>query len=126
MKETVRILKMLEQGKLSAEEAEELLQSIDKKVEPEKSPGSPRIKGKKLKIKVESKGEDGDNVNISVPLSLAKLMARFVPKEQQKSIESAGVDLGAALEHIEELETMEEDIVNIESQDGDKVRIYIE
>lgn len=125
MEERARILKLLEQGKISAEEADKLLQSIDKKLRATASAEPSRGKGKKLKIIVESKSEGGDNVNISVPLSLAKLVAGFIPKERQKTMESAGVDLGAILGHIEELESMEEDIVNVESGE-EKVRIYIE
>lgn len=128
MEERARILKMLEEGKIKAEEAEKLLQSVDKKV---KTTGEASInsngKGKKIRIKVES-NEDSDekvNVNVSIPLSLAKLVAGFIPKEHQESMESAGVDLGMILGHIEELETQGEDIVNVDTEDK-KVRIYIE
>lgn len=126
MEDRIRILKMLEDGKINAEEAEKLLQSIDKKVKVGKEccaiiPG----KGKKLKIRVESKEGGNEKVNVSIPLSLAKLVANFIPKEQQKSMEESGVDLNTILGHIEELEATGEDIVNVDSE-NEKVRIYIE
>ena len=122
MEERIRILKMLEEGKINAEEAEKLLQSIDKKIKTGKeccavAPG----KGKKLRIRV-----DGDEkVNVSIPLSLAKLAANFIPKEQQKTMEESGLDLNTILGHIEELEATGEDLVNVDSEDV-KVRVYIE
>ncbi|MDD2890093.1 MAG: hypothetical protein PHE49_05570 [bacterium] len=128
MEERARILKMLEGGKINAEEAEKLLQSIDKKME---TPDKPKKiiltkgSGKKLKIRVESNESGKENVNISIPLSLAKLVAGFIPKEQQRTMEAQGIDLNTILGHIEELESTGEDIVNVDS-DNEKVRIYIE
>ncbi len=121
MEERKRILKMLEEGKINAQQAEELLNSIEKKVGGKRN--TLKAKGKKLRVRVES--EDGEKVNISIPLSLAKLATRFISKAQHESLESAGVDLTTIVEHIEELENMEEDIVNVES-DEEKVRVYIE
>lgn len=113
---------MLEEGKINTDEAEELLDSIEKKVETGKPPT--KIQGKKLKIRVES--EDGEKVNINIPLSLGKFLMRFIPPQQVGRLAGAGVDLEAILGHIDELENMDEDIVNVESEDGEKVRIYIE
>ncbi|MDD5529730.1 MAG: hypothetical protein PHX21_06830 [bacterium] len=127
MEERTRILKMLENGKINAEEAEKLLQSIDKKMETQDKPKKiilTKGSGKKLKVRVESEGGK-ENVNISIPLSLAKLVAGFIPKEQQRTMEAQGIDLNTILGHIDELEAMGEDLVNVDS-DNEKVRIYIE
>ncbi|MCD5383442.1 hypothetical protein LR066_01600 [candidate division WOR-3 bacterium] len=121
MEERRRILKMLEEGKINTGQAEELLYSIEKKVEDTKVVKA--VSGKKLRIKVES--EEGENVNVCIPLSLAKIATHFIPKEKHKSLESSGVDIEAIIQHIDELGDIEEDIVNVES-DGEKVRIYIE
>jgi hypothetical protein len=120
MEERKRILKMLEEGKINAKEAEELLESIESKKE---KTLKPKTRGKKLKIQVDS--EDGDKVNISIPLSLARIMSSFIPKSQGNSLKEKGIDIETILNHIDELEDIDEDIVNIEAE-GEKVRIYIE
>lgn len=126
MEERMRILKMLEEGKINAEEAEKLLQSIEKKVPAVKGCCTVSTgKGKKLKIRVEPKEGGKEKVNVSIPLSLAKLVTNFIPKEQQKEMEASGVDLDTILAHVEELEATGEDIVNVDSE-NEKVRIYIE
>ena len=121
MEERIRILKMLEEGKINAQQAEELLDSIEKKIGNENKPS--KVIGKKLRVKVVS--EDGEKVNICIPLSLAKLATGFVSKSHRASIESAGVDLSAIIEHIDELQDMGEDILNVES-DNESVKVYIE
>ena len=125
MEERKRILDMLEQGKIDAKQADELLGSIEKKVGEEKIPAKVRTKGKKLRIVVKSKEEGGEHVNISIPLSLAKLVTNFIPKDKRESMESSGIDVGEILAHIDELEGLDEDIVNVDSGD-EKVRIFIE
>jgi hypothetical protein len=125
VEERKRILDMLEQGKIDAKQAEGLLESIEKKVGQEKNPAKVRAKGRKLRVVVQSKEEGGENVNISIPLSLAKLVTKFIPKDKRESMESSGVDVGEILAHIDELEGMDEDIVNVDSGD-EKVRIYIQ
>lgn len=126
MEEKTRILKMLEEGKINAEEAEKLLESIEKKVPAVKGCCSVSTgKGKKLKIRVEPKEGRGERVNVSIPLSLAKLVSNFIPREQMKKMEESGVDMDTILSHIDELEATGEDIVNVDSE-NEKVRIYIE
>ena len=130
MEERIRILKMLEAGKINADEADKLLQSIDKQIKPMDMPQSRKpifTKGssKKLKIRVESNEGGSEKVNVSIPLSLAKLVSGFIPKEQQRTMEAQGIDLNTILGHIDELEAMGEDLVNVES-DNEKIRIYIE
>jgi hypothetical protein len=125
MEERKRILEMLEQGKIDAKQAEGLLESIEKKVGREKSPAKVRAKGRKLRVVVQSKEEGGENVNISIPLSLAKLVTKFIPKDKRESMKSSGIDVGEILGHIDELEGLDEDIVNVDSGD-EKVRIYIQ
>ncbi|MFA5033552.1 MAG: hypothetical protein WC614_11105 [bacterium] len=128
MEERIRILKMLENGKINADEADKLLQSIDKKIKTVDMPRKPiftKGSGKKLKIRLESNEDGSKKVNISIPLSLAKLVSGFIPKEQQRTMEAQGIDLNTILGHIDELEATGEDLVNVES-DNEKIRIYIE
>ena len=135
-REKNKILEMLQEGKLTAEQAEKLLKALESGSEnktetkgsgsvtvSEGKPGS-RLKGK-FKIEVES--ADGDNVMITLPLMLAKLALSMMPAEKMSEIKASGVDLAQIVNNIEEfIDMVDEDIVNVESADGDKVRIYIQ
>lgn len=134
-REKKQILEMLQEGKLTAEQAEKLLKALEitqndgtvskniaAKVS-ESKPGS-RLKGK---FKVEVESADGDNVVITLPLMLAKLAVSMMPADKMSEIKANGVDISQIVNNIEEfVDMVDEDIVNVESADGDRVRIYIE
>jgi len=137
-KEKKQILVMLEQGKITAEQAEKLLKAVDiedSETETKKSEsavrnaekysaGAVKLKGK---FKVEVQSADGDNVMITLPLMLAKLAFNMMPSQKLSEIKANGVDIEQIVNNIEEfIEMVDEDIVNVESANGDKVRIYIE
>jgi TusA-related sulfurtransferase len=135
--EKLQILKMLEDKKISVEQAEKLLKavdSVDSKSEVKKSvavavsdgkvEGSGKLKGK-FKVVVES--ADGDNVVITLPLMLAKLAVNMMPKNKMAEIKGEGIDLEQIVANIDSfVDMVDEDIVNVESANGDVVRIYIE
>jgi len=132
MEERERILNMLSEGKISVKEAEKLLKAVGDKKEStkkgtsikEKKSSVKKLDGK-LKIIVES--EDGDNVNISVPLKLAGMVGKLMPGSAKEELENEGIDIGALVNGLgDAIDDFDEDIVNINSSDGDKVRIYIE
>lgn len=132
MDERERILNMLSEGKISVKEAEKLLKAVGDKKEStkkgtsikEKKSSVKKLDGK-LKIIVES--EDGDNVNISVPLKLAGMVGKLMPGSAKEELENEGIDIGALVSGLgDAIDDFDEDIVNINSSDGDKVRIYIE
>lgn len=137
-REKKQILVMLEQGKITAEQAEKLLKAVDvpdsetetKKSDAASKPSEkPLLSGVKIKgkFKVEVQSADGDNVMITLPLMLAKLAFNMMPAQKLSEIKSNGVDLEQIVNNIEEfIDMVDEDIVNVESANGDKVRIYIE
>ncbi len=73
--EKLRILKMLEDGKVSAEEAARLMEALDKS---ESRPKESDIKRKWLHIRVQEHGRD--TVNMKVPLALLKFGFKFAPQ----------------------------------------------
>ncbi|HXK48833.1 MAG TPA: hypothetical protein PKW56_00040 [Clostridiales bacterium] len=135
--EKLQILKMLEEKKISVEQAEKLLKAVDvtdsksevKRTAPEvavavKNEAVGKLKGK-FKVVVES--ADGDNVVITLPLMLAKLAMNMMPKNKMADIKSEGIDLEQIVANIDSfVDMVDEDIVNVESANGDIVRIYIE
>ncbi|MDA3887116.1 MAG: hypothetical protein PF638_16135 [Candidatus Delongbacteria bacterium] len=133
--EKLNILKMLEEKKITPEQAANLLSAVDgvtSKPEPEAPKAGvvvSSLKDKKLKgkFKVEVKSADGDNVMITLPLMLAKLAINMVPAKKLAGLNQEGVDLENIINHIQDFaDNIDDDIVNVTSADGDHVRIYIE
>jgi hypothetical protein len=160
-KERKKILEMLSTGTISMEEAEGLLNAIDASppippigIDEEKLrseieeklesslrgmsnieyPVSPRGRkgGKPRFLKVEIASHDGDNVNVRVPLALARAglrLGNMIPKEVRSELDDQGIDLNILFESLSEDETMEalEDLeVDVLSQNGDSVRVFCE
>lgn len=140
-KDRERILELLGNGEITAEEAARLLDCINeeagqgnRQTSLHKSSGG---KGKKLRIEVLGDTQEVKkiNVNVSVPLVLARyadqIIANCVPKEVNEELRGQGIDLSMLKlgEIMDTLETLEEDIVNADIlQEGNdlKVRIYVE
>ena len=89
-----KILDMLSGGKISSEEAEKLLDAVDKDaappVEVEGLDGMPRY----LYVRVEPKdgAKSADQVKVTVPLALVKAGINFfslLPKDARNEVESA-------------------------------------
>ncbi len=117
MKEEIKkILKMVEEGKLKSEEAERLIEAI---LDTEKKTYS----GKFLKIKIEDK-EEGDRVNINIPMALVKMATKFIPKDKKEYLKEKDIDIDEILSSIKE--ATEGEIINIEDKDGSCVKIWIE
>lgn len=74
--EKLRIIKLVEDGKISADEAARLLEALDKT---DARPSPKQLKRKWIHIKV-NKG-DKDNVDVRIPLALLKFGFKFAPKD---------------------------------------------
>lgn len=116
--ERVRILRMLEEGKIDVEEAEQLLQSLNSV--PEKKEAGGDISH--LKVLVEENGEQ--KVDISVPIKLAKSLLQFVPDSAQSKLEDKDIKLQEIINSIENLEGPST-LVNI-NDGGDHVVVKLE
>lgn len=116
--ERMRILKMIEAGKVSAEEGISLLEAIDENIN---ETIKPKSKGKFLVVKV-----DGDDkVNIRVPLALVDAGLKIGSK-YEKDLENklGGIQLEEMLKMAQE--GAEGQIVDIETEDGESVKVYVE
>lgn len=109
--EKMQILRMLEEGKVNAEEAARLLDALAETPESGKSGG-----GKMLRIKVTEPGTNKKKVNLRIPLGLAKIAAKFIPPKKKKELAEEGVDIDEVLSQV----TSENigKVVDIESDDG--------
>lgn len=141
-----RILTMLATGKITAEEAERLLDALDSRAGGATSSmpsDEPAIKGdpapllealpKFLYVKVNA--ENGDTVDVKVPLALVRSglkLTSLIPAQAMDQINDSLSEHGISIdfsnlkpEDIDELvEALREMEVNVDSANGDKVRVY--
>jgi hypothetical protein len=133
--ERKKVLEMLADGKISADEAERLLEALENKAT-ETAPQTaltetldnlPRY----LFVKVDA--VDGDKVNIRVPLKLVKAgikLQALLPQDAQNKINAKLNEKGINLDDFKDenfkdlLDALTEFELNVDDKKGDKVRIY--
>lgn len=117
--ERKKVLQMVEEKKISVEEAEKLFTEM---AETEQLPVVKTSSSKKfLRIEVMD-GED--QVKVNLPISLVKLGLSFVPKEAKTQLENQNIDLNEIVKAIEE--GADGKLVDIQEKNGAKVSIYLE
>jgi len=124
MEERLRILKMVEEKKITAEEAAELLKALEVEEEKEIRRVPRRIRW--LKIKVTDIKTDKVKVNLSIPFSLLswgmRIAGRFAPADL---LEEHGINFNDLLKAIEDGETGK--IIDVyDEEDGEHVEISLE
>ena len=133
MEEKLRILKMLEDGTITANEASELLDALQTPaaldadalpVQPLEKPYNKRM----LRILVNN-GSNGDTVSIQFPVGAVKKILKVTGKLPLPEEQMQGFDLAQLMEAVSECldEELEGDIVNVASAaESTTVRICIE
>ena len=133
--ERKKVLEMLSEGKISADEAERLLQALESKTA-EASPQTALTDTlnnlpKYLFVKVDS--VDGDKVNIRVPLKLIKAgikLQALLPQDAQEKVNAKLNEKGINLDDFKAenfkdiLDALTEFKLNVDEKKGDKVKIY--
>ncbi len=115
--ETLKILEMVKSQKISVEDGEKLLETINKK-----SNSSETHPNKKfLRVRV-LEGSD-KKVNVNIPLALAEVGLRMIPEEKLK-LNNQQISVNQLLDLIEA--GTEGELVNIQAmEDGKETRINI-
>ncbi len=138
-----RILNLLAAGKITAEEAERLLDALGAPKGADSAPGGSAIKGdpepliaalpKYLYVKVTAL--NGDNVDVKIPIALVRSglkLTSLIPPQAMDQINASMSQHGMSVdftnlkpEDIDELITTLRDMeINVDGKNGDKVRIY--
>jgi hypothetical protein len=124
-KEKTMILEMLKDGKISVEEAEELLKESEKEEKNHISPDAIKTDNKKfLRIRVVDGKET--TVNVNIPLALAEVGLKLVPKDKL-NIQGHAIKAEEILSMIQQ--GTEGELVNIDVNENGKVtkvKIYID
>ncbi|MCK4505980.1 MAG: hypothetical protein KAW14_10200 [Candidatus Aegiribacteria sp.] len=130
-----KILEMLSEGKITVEEATALLsrlQNTDSDTDESSFEKDQESRGKTPKyLRVLVDSADGDKVNVRVPLSLIKTgikLSALIPNNAVSQISDQGFDLSqiSKLSGDELIEALRELQVDVDSADGDKVRVFTE
>jgi hypothetical protein len=132
--ETRKVLEMVSQGKLTVQEAEQLLAAVETGARAEESKATPKY----FRILVSKPAQDGkkaENVNIRVPMSVVRgglrLGALFPGILGKKKIQLGnGVEFDLSNATYADLEAMIKDIgelsVHVDDDEGKQVRIRCE
>lgn len=141
--EKMKILEMIQEGKLTASEGMDLLKAIEEGNSPmeverstEKGLEKKEILSGERFLRVRVVGDKTLKVNVNVPLSLVRYASKlivyamsFVPADKRKELEQKGLDLEAidveGLARILE-ETLDGKIVDVEVADPEEGRIKVE
>ena len=122
--EKLRILELLDNNEITLEEAKKRLDALKEIKKDEKQAEKLQVsKGKSIKIYINS--SDGDIVNVQVPINFAKLVLKGGKKVTMNSkLNQFDIDFEELFDMIDQGVIGE--LVNIESADGDTVRIAVE
>ena len=135
--ERARILKMVAEGKITVKEAEELLDALKEKAglgEQAKSGGNGPVKNPKyMFVKVTGR----DNVNVRVPFGLLRAGMKFTslipPMAMQhinEHMHEKGINIDLSNVKPQDLDELVQSLadmqVDVDSKDGDNVRVYCE
>lgn len=117
--ERLRILQMLKNGKITVDEANSLLEAL---------PGDTvghrlrreNLSNKFLRVRVSERGKQ--KVNLNLPLELARVALRFIPRKESFSLDD--IDLDGLLEAIKD--GAEGKLVEAENDEGMRVEVFVE
>lgn len=129
MDEKLRILKMVEEGSVTAEQAVELMDAMGVDCNSGRSIELLAVSSydKKLfRIIVDS--TQGDKVNIQFPVGAVKRLIKATGKLPIPDDRMQGVDLNEMMDAVAEClsEEIEGDIVSVNAADGTTVRIFVD
>lgn len=123
--EISRVLTMVQEGKIDAEKASELIDVLKEKQGPQIQKASNYL-DKTLKIRIVSK--EKDNVTVNLPIKLVKAVLKVgyniaanIPEAEKYA---SHIDIDLLIQAIEN--ELDGQIVDIKSADGDTVAIFIE
>ena len=119
------ILEMLKEGKISVEEAEQLLERANPEESLNQIPKVKKPNSKKF-LRVRVTEEDEVKANVNIPIALAEVGLNLIPKQKLK-VDGKQINMDEIVKLIEE--GTEGELVNIDAEDDGKkykVNIFID
>ena len=120
--ERLQILELLKAGTITPDEAERLLSALMTQPEPEVvvAPKDKKQPFRMLKILVD--GSSGEKVRVNIPVEFARLLKNG--KFGNAKLDEFEIDIDSVLDMVNQGVLGE--IITVDSEDGDKVRIVVE
>ncbi|WP_413289614.1 SHOCT-like domain-containing protein [Bdellovibrio sp. HCB337] len=134
--EKKQILEMLAQGKITVQEAESLLSAVGENPQVTTETGTQK-EIKFLRISVDSTAEDGDKVNIKIPIKFLKAglkFTAFLPDKAYDKVNDALEKNGFPMDlktmknadFTELIQALSEMDIHVQDKQGETVRIFCE
>ncbi|MCD2492596.1 hypothetical protein LQE92_08145 [Lacrimispora sp. NSJ-141] len=127
MDETLRILKMIEEGTITAEQGAELLSAMNADMPLQQTQIIKSGYDKKM-FRVIVDSTSGDKVRVQFPVGAVKKILKVTGKLPIPEKDLQGVDLSSMMDAISECldDEIEGDFVNVEAADGTTVRVFVD
>ena len=127
MDEKLRILKMIEEGTITAEQGAELIAAMNLDSQAPET-GIERINYDKKMFRIIVDSVSGDKVKVQFPVGAIKKVLKATGKLPIPEKDLQGVHLASMMEAISECldDELEGDFVNVEAADGSTVRVYVD
>ena len=127
MDEKLRILKMIEEGTITAEQGAELSAAMNLDSQAPET-GIERINYDKKMFRIIVDSVSGDKVKVQFPVGAIKKVLKATGKLPIPEKDLQGGDLVSMMEAISECldDELEGDFVNVEAADGSTVRVYVD
>lgn len=127
MDEKMRILKMVEEGTITAEQASDLMAAMSTELPVQQTAIVKSSYDKKM-FRVIVDSVSGDKVNIQFPVGAIKKILKVTGKLPIPEKDLEGFDLASMMDAISECleDEIEGDFVNVEAADGTTVRIFVD
>lgn len=127
MDEKLRILKMVEDGTITAEQGAELMSAMNVDVTAQQTALTVTSYDKKM-FRVIVDSTSGDKVKIQFPVGAIKKILKVTGKLPIPEKDLQGVDLSDMMDAISECldDEIEGDFVNVEASDGTTVRVFVD
>lgn len=127
-----KILEMLSSGQLTVDEATKLLEALKESKPaappPPPPPQTPRGIAKNIRVRVKNESNDGKkdaDVDVVIPIGLAKFASKFIPAPAKILIEKQGIDVNELLRNINQV-SPETQVIRLNEDDPKQATIIIE
>ncbi len=128
MDETLRVLKMIEEGTITAAQGSALLSAMNNADIPAAQTANKQSSYDKKLFRVIVDSTSGDKVKIQFPVGAIKKILKATGKLPIPEKDLQDIDLSEMMEAISECleEELEGDFVNVETADGTTVRVFVD
>ena len=127
MDEKLRILKMIEEGTITAEQGADLMSAMNVD-SPEQQTALIKNGYDKKMFRIIVDSTTGDKVKIQFPVGAIKKILKVTGKLPSPESDLEGIDLSSMMDAVAECldDEIEGDFVNVEASDGTTVRIFVD